>query len=186
MPCCRGGGDFIELPAEELSTIDRFSTSFSLSRLTGNLKSYPYSHLVHKLKTETPPGQKKRWKRMRRRGQEEDYWTGAISILMLISMLMSINMLIYQYIEVLKFMLMMWSQGKAWTYVSEGLKQLPAYCETQSCSKIRPTVKRNTSLNAISQKVGRCKSKRPGDEQIPLQCEKQVRENSLNFLSLVM
>ena len=37
MPCCRGGGDFIELPAEELSTIDRFSTSFSLSRLTGNL-----------------------------------------------------------------------------------------------------------------------------------------------------
>ena len=39
VPCCRGGGDFIELPAEELSTIDRFSTSFSLSRLTGNLKT---------------------------------------------------------------------------------------------------------------------------------------------------
>ena len=37
MPCCRGGGDFIELPAEELSTIDRFSTFFSLSRLPGNL-----------------------------------------------------------------------------------------------------------------------------------------------------
>ena len=37
MPCCRGGGDFIELPAEELSTIDRFLTSFSLSHLTGNL-----------------------------------------------------------------------------------------------------------------------------------------------------
>ena len=37
MPCCRGGGDFIELPAEELSTIDRFSNSFSLSHLTGNL-----------------------------------------------------------------------------------------------------------------------------------------------------
>ena len=45
------------------------------------------------MKRETPPGQKRRWKRMMRRGQGGDYWTGVILMLLLISMLLLINML---------------------------------------------------------------------------------------------
>ena len=83
LSCCRGGGEFIELPAEELSTIDRsFSSLLSLSPNPSLFLSFAFIYTFLSL-VETSynfsisiTGQKKLLRRRTRRGLAGGCWTG--------------------------------------------------------------------------------------------------------------